>query len=128
MATDRTFRSERSREHMYAIQEALKKHDRASISEIAKLTCMSASNVGAYLNHMALVGHAYLAERPTMTQNRGVPGKWSLGPNPMGVRVEVDKDEIDNAPRRVIVRKEWDRPKLLHDPYALPAEFFGRAA
>lgn len=126
MATDRTFRSERSREHMYSIQNALKQHDRATIAEIATLTGMTPTNVGAYLKHMASVGHAYLAERPTMTQNRGVPGKWSLGPNPMGVKVEVDKDEVDNAPRRVIVRKEWDSSAVRRDP--LVEAIFGKAA
>ena len=114
------FTSERAAAVFAQIEKVLHERGGASTWDLALVTGLSTNRIGEFLREMRRNGTAVCVERASAYQGGTTPARWGPG----RTMAEVD-EERDDAPRRVMVRKEW-APHHARD--LLVAALFGQPA
>lgn len=98
-----TFRSRNSREQLEKIVDTLVARGGASTWDLAQVTGLHMTTIGAYLKHLQEQGGAHCAVPAQKSQCGTIHAQWAPG------KAAVDPDDrVDDLPRRVVVRKEWE--------------------
>lgn len=70
--------------------------------DVVDATGLSSSTVDGYLRHMVNAGEMHRSTAPSWIQRGRPPTEYTIGAGP-----DVDDDDRDKDPRRVVVRKSW---------------------
>jgi len=112
-----TFKSEKSLARIREITELLKERGGACAQDLASATGMARWNIASYLHHMEKLGLVVCTEAAVPRFGGSTGAHWELV-----AALEEEQPEHDYSPRKVIVRKQWER-ETRRD--ALVAALFG---